>query len=46
MSQVAATMGITSEEIAAGSESFEMLKAKAKEMGASTKYTASEAAEA
>ena len=45
MSQVAATMGITSEEIAAGSESFEMLKAKAKEMGATTKYTASEAAE-
>lgn len=45
MSQVAATMGITSEEIANGSESFELLKAKAKEMGASTKYTASEAAE-
>lgn len=45
MSQVAATMGITSEEIAAGSEQFEMLKAKAKEMGATTKYTASEAAD-
>lgn len=38
-------MGITAEEIEAGSESFELLKAKAKEMGASTKYTASEAAE-
>lgn len=45
MSQVAATMGITSEEIANGSKEFEMLAAKAKEMGASTKYTASEAAE-
>lgn len=45
MSQVAATMGITTEEIANGSEEFEMLKAKAKEMGATTKYTASEAAE-
>ena len=45
MSQVAATMGITNEEIEAGSKDFEMLKAKAKEMGATTKYTASEAAE-
>lgn len=45
MSQVAATMGITSEEIANGSAEFEMLKDKAKEMGATTKYTASEAAE-
>lgn len=45
MSQVAATMGITNEEIEAGSKDFDMLKAKAKEMGATTKYTASEAAE-
>lgn len=45
MSQVAATMGITNDEIEAGSAEFEMLKAKAKEMGATTKYTASEAAE-
>ena len=45
MSQVAATMGITNEQIEAGSQDFEMLKAKAKEMGATTKYTASEAAE-
>lgn len=45
MSQVASTMGITSEEIANGSKEFEMLKAKAKEMGATTKYTASEASE-
>lgn len=45
MSQVAATMGITTEEIKAGNASFEMLSAKAKEMGATTKYTASQAAE-
>lgn len=45
MSQVAATMGITTEQIKAGDASFEMLSAKAKEMGASTKYTASQAAE-
>lgn len=45
MSQVAATMGITTDEIAAGSADFEMLSAKAKEMGAATKFTASEAAE-
>lgn len=45
MSQVAATLGITTDEIAAGSKEFEMLTAKAKEMGATTKYTASEASE-
>lgn len=45
MSQVAATMGITTDEIAAGSDAFEMLSEKAKEMGASTKFTATEAAE-
>lgn len=45
MSQVAATMGITSAEIQSGSKDFEMLSAKAKEMGATTKYTATEAAD-
>mgnify|MGYP004508782869 FL=1 len=45
MSQVAATMGITTEEIAAGSTDFEMLSAAAKQAGATTKYSASEAAE-
>lgn len=46
MSGVAATMGITVDEINQGSESFEMLKAAAKEAGATTKYSASESAEA
>lgn len=45
MSQVAATMGITTEEIAAGSADFEKLSQAAKDMGATTKYTAAEAAE-
>lgn len=45
MSQVAATMGITTAEIKSGSKEYEMLSAKAKEMGATTKYTATEAAE-
>lgn len=46
MSQVAATMGITAEEIANGSESFEMLKQAAKDMGATTQFSASQAGEA
>lgn len=46
MSQVAATMGITVEEINNGSEAFELLEEAAKEAGAKTKYSASEAAEA
>lgn len=46
MSQVAATMGITAEEIAAGSESYELLAEAAKSCGKTTKYSASEAAEA
>ncbi|MDO5716374.1 MAG: phage tail tape measure protein [Tissierellia bacterium] len=46
MSQVAATMGITAEEITNGSERFELLKNAAKEAGESTQYSASEAAEA
>lgn len=45
MSQVAATMGITADQIASGNKDFEMLSAKAKEMGATTKYTATEAAQ-
>ena len=46
MSQVAATMGITVEEIANGNESFEMLKQAAKDMGATTQFSASQAGEA
>lgn len=46
MSQVAATMGITSAEIAAGSEAYDILSNAAKEMGASTQFSASQASEA
>lgn len=46
MSQVAATMGITSQEIASGSKSFEMLKQAAKDAGSSTQFSASQSAEA
>lgn len=46
MSQVAATMGMTAEEINAGSEDYEKLAAAAKECGQTTKYSASEAGEA
>ena len=46
MSQVAATMGVTASEIANGSESFEMLKQAAKDAGATTKFSASQSAEA
>ncbi len=46
MSQVAATMGITVDEIAKGSESFEMLKKAAKDAGATTQFSASQASEA
>ena len=46
MSQVAATMGMTAEEINGGSEDYEKLAAAAKKCGAETKYSASEAAEA
>lgn len=45
MSQVAATMGMTSEEVANGSADFEMLAEAAKQAGATTKYSASDAAE-
>ena len=46
MSQVAATMGITAEEIANGSEAYELLRQSAKDAGATTAFSASEAAEA
>lgn len=45
MSAVAATMGMTSEEIENGSEDFLMLSEAAKEAGATTKFSASQAAE-
>lgn len=46
MSQVAATMGITVDEISKGSESFEMLKKAAKDAGATTQFSATQASEA
>ena len=46
MSQVAATMGMTAEDIANGSADFEKLSAAAKEMGETTKFSASQAADA
>ena len=45
MSQVAATMGITTEQIKNGNKDFENLQKTALNMGATTKYTASESAE-
>ena len=45
MSQVAATMGMSAEEVNNGSEAFEKLTNIAREMGATTKFTATEAAE-
>lgn len=44
--QVAATMGITAQEIANGSESFELLKQAAKDAGSTTQFSASQSAEA
>ena len=46
MSQVAATMGITTEEIANGSESFIKLNDAAKKAGESTMFSASQSGEA
>lgn len=46
MSQVAATMGMTAEEINSGSADYEKLSNAAKECGKTTKYSASESAEA
>lgn len=46
MLQVAATMGMTAEEIQSGSESYKLLEKAAKDAGANTRYSASEAADA
>lgn len=46
MSQVAATMGMTSDDVRNGSADFERLSAAAKEMGETTKFSASQAADA
>lgn len=46
MSQVAATMGMTSEEIRNGSETFDRLTQAAKDAGAKTKFSATQAGEA
>lgn len=46
MSQVAATIGITADEIESGSESFKKLQDAAKQAGATTKYSATDAADA
>ena len=46
MSQVYATMGITVEEIANGSKEVQMLEQAAKDMGATTQFSAGQAGEA
>lgn len=46
MSQVAATMGMTSKEIENGSKDYEKMEKAARDMGATTQFSASEAAEA
>lgn len=46
MSQVAATMGMTTEEIHNGSKAYETLATAAKNAGATTKFTATQAADA
>lgn len=46
MSQVAATMGMTQQEIQAGSKEFKKLESAAREMGATTKFSATQASEA
>lgn len=46
MSQVAATMGMTADEIKNGSENYAKLEKAARDSGKATKYSASEAAEA
>lgn len=46
MSQVAATMGITVAEIESGSEEFQKLEQAAKDMGATTQFSATQASEA
>lgn len=46
MSQVAATMGMAAEEVASNGEEYKKLSDAAKEMGATTKFSASQAADA
>ncbi|MDU2116197.1 MAG: phage tail tape measure protein [Peptoniphilus lacydonensis] len=46
MSQVAATMGMTQKEIQGGSKEFKKLESAAREMGATTQFSATEASEA
>lgn len=46
MSQVAATMGMTQKEIQGGSKEFKKLEAAAREMGATTQFSATQASEA
>ena len=46
MSQVAATMGITAEEIRSGSKAYKLLSDSAKECGKTTQFSATEAADA
>ncbi|MGL5507636.1 MAG: phage tail tape measure protein [Paraclostridium sp.] len=46
MLQVAATMGMTADEVKGGSEQFEKLEKAAKDMGATTQFSATESAEA
>lgn len=46
MSNVAATMGMTAEDVSSGSESYLKLENAARECGETTKYTASESADA
>ena len=46
MSQVAASMGMTTQEIAGGSEAYTKLENAAKEAGNTTQFSATQAAEA
>lgn len=46
MSQVAATMGMTKEDVQGGATDYKKLEKAAADMGASTKYTSAEAADA
>lgn len=46
MSQVAATMGMTKEDVRSGASDYKKLEKAAEDMGASTKYTSAQAADA
>lgn len=46
MSNVAATMGMTAEQVSTGAEDYQKLENAARECGETTKYTASESADA